>query len=171
MKKSKTVSKAIDDTNTQDTESIPTEGNEKPAGEANINEAIPDDHDNVASQGTESPIQSASQEAPQISKAQFMQLEEAANAASLPSNDLERMLDLKVSVEVKLGSTRMPIEDILKLGSGSVIELDKLAGEPVDITANGKLIARAEVVVIEDNFGVKILEIVGNKQKLGIMKD
>jgi len=104
-----------------------------------------------------------------ISHIQFMQLEELAEATNLPPKKLERMQNLKVCVEVELGRTKLPLEDILKLHQGSVVELDKLAGEPVDLLANGQLIARAEIVVIEDNFGVKILEIAGTKKKLSIM--
>lgn len=106
-----------------------------------------------------------------ISRAQFMQLEEAVQAAGLPPQDLDRMSDVQVRVEVVLGSTRMALEEILKLNSGSVVELNKLAGEPVEIHVNSRLIARAEVVVIEDSFGVKILEIVGTKQKLSAIQD
>lgn len=106
---------------------------------------------------------------PTISKAHFMQLEEIAEAADLPPQDMEKMYDIKVHVEVLLGKTRMPLEKILRLHPGSVVELNKLAGEAVDVIANGKLIARAEVVVIEENFGIKILEIVGTKQKLNVI--
>lgn len=112
---------------------------------------------------------SASAKGSGISRAQLMQLEELAAAADLPPKELERMYDIKVQVEVLLGHTKMALEKILKLNPGSVVELDRLAGEPVDIVANGKLIARAELVVIEENFGVKILEIVGTKQKLSVM--
>ncbi|MCB1135319.1 MAG: flagellar motor switch protein FliN [Chlamydiia bacterium] len=101
-----------------------------------------------------------------ISRAQFMQLEELAEAADLPPNEVNRMHDIQVKVEVILGRTKMTLEQILHLHSGSVVELNKLAGEPVDIVANDKLIARAEVVVIEDNFGIKILEIVGTQREL-----
>lgn len=104
-----------------------------------------------------------------ISRAQFMQLEEVAVAADVPPADLKRMQDVKVKVEVVLGQTKMPLEDVLKIHPGSVVELNKLAGEPVEILANGQLIARAEVVVIDETFGVKILEIVGTKQKLGVV--
>lgn len=102
----------------------------------------------------------------QISKAQFMQLEEVAAAADLPPADLKRMRDIKVDVEVLLGTTSLPLEEILKIQPGSVVELNRLAGEPVDILANDQLIARAEVVVVDDNFGVKILEITGTAAQL-----
>ena len=105
-----------------------------------------------------------------ITKAQFMQLEEAAQAAGLPAHDLDRMHDVQVHVEVILGTTKMPLEKILQLHPGGVIELDKLAGEPVDIVINSRLVARAEVVVVDELFGVKILEIVGTKQKLSALQ-
>ncbi len=65
-----------------------------------------------------------------------------------------------MEISVELGSTKMRIKEILDLGIGSVIELDRLAGELVDILVNGKLIAKGEVVVIDENFGVKITDIV-----------
>jgi len=101
-----------------------------------------------------------------ISRAQFMQLEEVAAAADIPPASLDKMKDLKVNVQVVLGNSRMTLENILKLQTGSVVELDKLAGEPVDIMANDKLVARAEVVVVDGNFGVKVIEIAGMQQKL-----
>ena len=104
--------------------------------------------------------------APRITRAQFLPLEELSDAADLPKKDLERVYDVKVRVEAILGKSKMPLDKVLSLHPGSVVELDKLAGEPVDLYANGKLIARAEIVVIEENFGVKVLEIVGNDQKL-----
>ena len=70
------------------------------------------------------------------------------------------ILDVPLQVTVELGSTRMKIKDILELGLGSIIELDKLAGEPVDIYVNSKLIAKGEVVVIDENFGIRISEII-----------
>ena len=100
-----------------------------------------------------------------------MQLEELAEVADLPPKEMERLYDIKVHVEVVLGSTKMALEDILKVHVGSVVELDQLAGEAVEILANGKMIARAEVVVIEENFGIKIIEIVSPKEKLGAVEE
>lgn len=101
-----------------------------------------------------------------IARAQFMQLEELAEASDLPPGEMHRMHDIKVNVEVVLGRTKLRLNDILQLHAGGVVELNKLAGEPVDIMANNRLIARAEVVVVEDNFGIKILEIVGTQSRL-----
>jgi flagellar motor switch protein FliN len=75
--------------------------------------------------------------------------------------NIARILDVPLQITVELGRTRKLIRDILELVPGSVVELDKLAGEPVDIMANGKQIAKGEVVVIDENFGVRITEIIG----------
>ena len=69
--------------------------------------------------------------------------------------------DIPVRVTVELGKTRKSVSEVLALTTGSVIELDKMAGEPVDILVNGKPIARVEVVVIDENFGVRITDIIG----------
>jgi len=74
--------------------------------------------------------------------------------------NINLIMDVPLQVTVELGRTRKLIRDILELSPGSVIELDKLAGEAVDILVNGKLIAKGEVVVIDDNFGVRITDIV-----------
>ena len=103
---------------------------------------------------------------PRITRAQFLPLEELSEATDLPKKDLEKVYDVKVEVEVVLGTTRVPLDEVLSLHPGSVVELNKLAGEPVELYANQKLVAKAEIVVIEENFGVKILEIVGDAQKL-----
>ena len=71
-----------------------------------------------------------------------------------------------MSLTVELGRTKMYIKDILGLGEGSIIELDKLAGEPVDLLVNGKLIAKGEVVVIDENFGVRVTDIVSPTDRI-----
>ncbi|MBC8016290.1 MAG: flagellar motor switch phosphatase FliY [Sporomusaceae bacterium] len=78
----------------------------------------------------------------------------------IDTNNINLIMDVPLQVTVELGRTRKLIRDILELAPGSVVELDKLAGEPVDILVNGKLIAKGEVVVIDDNFGVRITDIV-----------
>ncbi len=82
-----------------------------------------------------------------------------------PGN-LDFLLDVPLQVTVELGRTRMQIRDVLDLGKGSVIELDKLAGELVEIFVNGKLIAKGEVVTIDENFGVKITDIVSRRERV-----
>jgi flagellar motor switch protein FliN/FliY len=65
----------------------------------------------------------------------------------------------------------MVVKDVVELGSGSIIEIDKAAGEPVDVLVNGKTVARGEVVVIEDNFGVRITEILSQQDRLAKLKE
>lgn len=82
------------------------------------------------------------------------------SGAEAHSGGMTRVRDIPLEVTVELGRTRLLIRDILDLGAGSIIELDKLAGEPVDLFANGLIVARGEVIVIDDNFGVRITEII-----------
>jgi flagellar motor switch protein FliN/FliY len=81
--------------------------------------------------------------------------------SEIPPN-LEILLDVPVNLTVELGSCQMPMRDVLQLTVSSVLQLDKLASAPVELFVNRKLIARGEVVVVEDRFGIKITEIVGN---------
>ena len=75
---------------------------------------------------------------------------------------IELLSDVDLHVTIELGRTEMLVEDVLKLGEGSVVELDKLAGDPVDVYVNHRLIARGEVLVLNDNFCIRISEIVAN---------
>lgn len=86
--------------------------------------------------------------------------------AQVSSIDLLRDVDLNVKIE--LGRARMLVEDVLKLGEGSVVELDKLAGDPVDVFVNERLVARGEVLVLNDNFCVRINEIVAGVKEEGL---
>ena len=74
--------------------------------------------------------------------------------------DLDFILDIPLDVSVEIGRTTMLVNDLLQLGQGSVIELTKLAGEPMEVLVNGKLIARGEVVVINEKFGVRLTDII-----------
>ena len=78
-----------------------------------------------------------------------------------PAN-LNLVLDVPVSLTIELGGCQLPMREVLQLNIGSVVQLDKPADAPVELSVNGKLIARGEVVVIEDRYGVKITEVVGN---------
>jgi len=92
--------------------------------------------------------------------------------SSNPGSDgLNRVRDIPLEVTVELGRTRLLIRDILDLSPGSIIELDKLAGEPVDLFANGMLVARGEVIVIDDNFGVRVTEIITAAERKNSEKD
>jgi flagellar motor switch protein FliN len=84
---------------------------------------------------------------------------------------LELLLDIPLEISVELGRKKMLVRDVVELAVGSIIELDKTAGEPVDVLVNGKLVARGEVVVIEDNFGVRITEILTPQERLQRLGD
>ncbi|MCL6586020.1 MAG: flagellar motor switch phosphatase FliY [Anoxybacillus sp.] len=84
--------------------------------------------------------------------------------------NLNMLLDIPLQVTVELGRTKRSVQDILSLSSGSIIELDKLAGEPVDILVNNKLIAKGEVVVIDENFGVRVTDIISQSDRLKKLK-
>lgn len=93
-------------------------------------------------------------------------LSQAVQDAQVGSIDLLRDVDLNVKIE--LGRARMLVEDVLRLGEGSVVELDKLAGDPVDVFVNDRLVARGEVLVLNDNFCVRINEIVAGVKEEGL---
>ena len=83
-----------------------------------------------------------------------------------PANGpIDLLMDVPLNVRVELGRTKMYVEDILRLGDGAVVELDKLAGDPVDVLVNDKLVARGEVLVLNENFCVRITEIVDAKER------
>lgn len=86
--------------------------------------------------------------------------------AAPETRNLNMLLDIPLQVSVELGKTKRSVKEILELGSGSIIELDKLAGEPVDILVNRQLIAQGEVVVIDENFGVRITDIVSQRERI-----
>jgi flagellar motor switch protein FliN/FliY len=81
-------------------------------------------------------------------------------------NDINMILDIPVQLTVELGRTRIPIKHILQLAQGSVVELETLAGEPMDVLVNGYLIAQGEVVVVNDKFGIRLTDIVTPSERL-----
>jgi flagellar motor switch protein FliN/FliY len=90
----------------------------------------------------------------------------AASSADEPLSDIHMVLDIPVQLSVELGRTKVPIKHILQLGQGSVVELDALAGEPMDVLVNGYLIAQGEVVVVNDKFGIRLTDVVTPSERL-----
>ncbi len=82
------------------------------------------------------------------------------------NSQIDLLLDISLQVTVELGRARMKIQEILALRNGSVIELDRLAGEPADILVNGTLIAKGEVVVVDEKFGVRVIEVVSRAKRI-----
>jgi len=100
-----------------------------------------------------------------VQPVQYTNLNPADQAANGGTN-LDLLLDIPLKVTVELGRTKKLIKEILELSQGSIIELDKLAGEPVDILVNNKLIAKGEVVVIDENFGVRVTDIISQRDRI-----
>jgi len=82
------------------------------------------------------------------------------------SPDLEMILDIPVRLSMEVGNTQISIRDLLQLGQGSVIELDRLAGEPLDVLVNGTLIAHGEVVVVNDKFGIRMTDVISPSERI-----
>jgi flagellar motor switch protein FliN len=117
---------------------------------------------------TDRPINPPAAE-PHVRPVKFPDLSGAGQVAGGPANfDLVR--DLRVTLTVELGRTDMVIQDILELAPGKVIELERLAGEPLDIVVNGKLLAKGEVVVVDEQFGVRITAIVEPRAREAALK-
>ncbi|MCG8395227.1 flagellar motor switch phosphatase FliY [Bacillus atrophaeus] len=85
-------------------------------------------------------------------------------------NNLDMLMDIPLSITVELGRTKRSVKEILELSAGSIIELDKLAGEPVDILVNRRIVAKGEVVVIEENFGVRVTDILSQAERINNLK-
>jgi len=90
----------------------------------------------------------------------------APSAGAAAGNDTNMFLDIPVQLTVELGRTRIPIKNILQLAQGSVVELDALAGEPMDVLVNGYLIAQGEVVVVNEKFGIRLTDIVTPSERM-----
>ena len=88
----------------------------------------------------------------------------------LKVQNLDFILDIPLKVSVELGRTSVVIKDLLQLGQGSVLELDKLAGEPLEVLVNGKLVARGEVVVVNEKFGIRLTDIISPIERIETLK-
>jgi flagellar motor switch protein FliN/FliY len=104
--------------------------------------------------------------APKVQPAAFTDFGGRSAAANASGHDINMILDIPVQLTVELGRTRIPIKHILQLAQGSVVELDALAGEPMDVLVNGYLIAQGEVVVVNDKFGIRLTDIVTPSERM-----
>jgi len=113
--------------------------------------------------------QQTEQEAVSVRPVEFAPLDgqpEGQEQQKPQSLSVEVLLDVEVPVVVELGHTEMPLKEILALRPGAIVELDRLAGEPADIVIRGHVVAQGEVIVVDDNFGVRITNIVDPKERL-----
>jgi len=100
------------------------------------------------------------------SPAQFASFASGGSTSGGAGNDINMILDIPVQLTVELGRTKIPIKHILQLAQGSVVELETLAGEPMDVLVNGYLIAQGEVVVVNDRFGIRLTDIVTPSERM-----
>ena len=101
-----------------------------------------------------------------VAPAQFTNFANNVSIGTGPGQDINMILDIPVQLTVELGRTRIPIKHILQLAQGSVVELETMAGEPMDVLVNGYLIAQGEVVVVNDKFGIRLTDIVTPSERL-----
>ena len=85
-------------------------------------------------------------------------------------SNLDRILDIPLVLSAQLGSTRMLIKDLLQLGPGSIVELDKLAGEPLEVLVNDRLVARGEVVMVNEKFGIRLTDVISTAERVNKLR-
>ena len=104
-------------------------------------------------------------------RASFDELAEGAGAVQAAGEtSLDVILDIPVTLSMEIGRSRISIENLLQLAKGSVVELDRLAGEPLDVLVNGTLVARGEVVVVNDKFGVRLSDVISQAERVKSLK-
>jgi flagellar motor switch protein FliN/FliY len=113
----------------------------------------------------ETTSKSSPESTPAVQETSFSELE-AATAKDGGQRNLDFLMDIPLEVSVELGRSKMLMADLLRLGQGSVVGLDKTAGEPVDILVNKKLMARGEVVVVNDKFGIRLTDIISPAERV-----
>ena len=115
------------------------------------------------SAGTASEVTASAQ---QMTPAAFANFGAPASTVAGAGNDINMILDIPVQLTVELGRTKVPIKNLLQLAQGSVVELDALAGEPMDVLVNGYLIAQGEVVVVNEKFGIRLTDIITPSERI-----
>ena len=118
------------------------------------------------SEALSNPVESDTDNTVTVQPVQFASFEDLDQVQGPQNQNLNILLDVKLQLTVELGRTELPIKKVLELTKGSIVTLNKAAGEPVELFANGKLIAYGEVVVIEDNFGLRITHITDPAKRL-----
>jgi len=126
------------------------------ADQNNLDEAVAEDW------------QQAGQQAPAVEKAGFEQLQDEGGVNLSP--ELDVILDIPVTVSMEVGNTEITIRNLLQLNQGSVIELNRLAREPLDVLVNGTLIAHGEVVVVNEKFGIRLTDVVSPSERIQKLK-
>ena len=105
-----------------------------------------------------------------VAKAQCDELQEEGHGPTIEETSLESILDIPVTISMEIGRTSIPIRNLLQLNQGSVVELDRLAGEPMDVLVNGTLIAHGEVVVVNEKFGIRLTDVISPAERVKKLK-
>ncbi len=103
---------------------------------------------------------------PEAARAQFGELGAGAAAAAGREMNINLILDVAVTLSLEVGRAKMSVRDLLQLAPGAIVELDRLAGEPLDVLVNGVRIARGEVVVVNDKFGIRLTDVVSQSERM-----
>jgi len=94
----------------------------------------------------------------------------STNKTGKEDNKLDMLMDIPVEVSMEIGKAKISIRDLLQLNRGSVVELDRLAGEPLDVLVNGTQIAHGEVVVVDDKFGIRLTDVISTSERISKLK-
>lgn len=103
-------------------------------------------------------------------RAEFNDLQDGGADAGARDVNLEAILDVPVTLSMEVGRTRIPIRNLLQLNQGSVVELDRAAGEPLDVFVNGTLVAHGEVVVVNEKFGIRLTDVISPAERIKKLK-
>ena len=101
-----------------------------------------------------------------IKQVELDELQDEGQPVGGDNPELEVILDIPVRISMEVGATKIPIRNLLQLNQGSVVELDRLAGEPLDVLVNGTLIAHGEVVMVNDKFGIRLTDVVSQSERI-----
>ena len=134
--------------------------------DANSAQDVPNAFESVSVSANSEAAMEADNSTVTVQPVQFASFEDLDQVQGPQNQNLNILLDVKLQLTVELGRTELPIKKVLELTKGSIVTLNKAAGEPVELYANGKLIAYGEVVVIEDNFGLRITHITDPAKRL-----
>ena len=129
------------------------------------NEALADEWASALEEQETTPEAEVAATTPAPESAQFQELQ-ADNTGTAEEVSLEAILDVPVTISMEIGRTQIPIRNLMQLNQGSVVELDRLAGEPMDVLVNGTLIAQGEVVVVNDKFGIRLTDVISPADRI-----
>ncbi|TEW51652.1 flagellar motor switch protein FliN [Psychromonas algicola] len=110
---------------------------------------------------------------PEVQNVELDELEDTSNATSMTPEELSRLdsiLDIPVTISMEVGRSKINIRNLLQLNQGSVVELERIAGEPLDVLVNGTLIAHGEVVVVNDKFGIRLTDVISQTERIKKLK-